>query len=180
MNLKQLSKKIAHKDHELFALQKTYLKEAFLQNKTYGFPSWLDNIFIFSAVFGEVWVDYRHDGAWVMPHSIKGEIAEGESTRFSISGLENMEYMQDYVTDIVCYDIPHVYYFVQTFIDRDYLGEVEKVRKRILSMSEQRWKKKQAEEPEWFETWLEENTSFPLDFGHELNLQDVWDWAHEK
>lgn len=91
-----------------------FLKEAFKDRYEFTVPKFLQNTIASSSTISSIWVNYRHDGAWVMPLSIK---ATGEEFReFIISGRENEEYCNDDVFNLVIYSRKDAVSFIEDYL----------------------------------------------------------------
>lgn len=92
-----------------------FLKEAFKDRNEFTVPEFLQNAIASSSTISSIWVDYRHDGAWVMPLSIK---AIGKEFReFIISGRETEEYCSDDVFNLVIYSRKDAVSFIEDFLE---------------------------------------------------------------
>lgn len=74
------------------------------------------------AASDAVWCDYRHDGAYVVPFSVKimRYPNQSYSDYFIVGGIECMEWSQDTVTDVYTYDrsgaLSFLFWYVETFL----------------------------------------------------------------
>lgn len=92
-----------------------FLKEAFKDRSEFTVPEFLQNAIASSRTISDIWVYYRHDGAWVMPLSIK---ATGKELReFIISGRENEEYCSDDVDNLRIYSRKDAVFFIEDFLE---------------------------------------------------------------
>lgn len=91
------------------------LKNAFKDRSEFTVPEFLQNAIASSSTITDIWVNYRHDGAWVMPLSIK---ATGKELReFIISGRENEEYCSDDVDNLRISSRKDAVSFIEDFLE---------------------------------------------------------------
>lgn len=98
--------------------QKLFLEKAFENRTEYALPMWLQQDKRDAGESINAWCPYRHDGAFISIGKVK--VQRGKyGPSYLISGYEDMEFSEDYMTDVETYDTDAVAAFILEYLDSD-------------------------------------------------------------